>query len=465
MEYTSFLEAKRIVSLPTGLEHVPPLGDYLYPHQKAVVAWAARRGRAAALLPTGLGKSRIALEWSRIVVDHTGGRVLILTPLAVARQFEREAQSIGIDVTVCRTAADVHDGINIINYDRLHHVDPKQFVGVVADESSCLKDYTSATRNALIDSFADTKWKLSCTATPAPNDFTELGNQAEFLGVLSRTHMLSTFFEHDGGSTQDWYLKKHGEEAFWEWCASWGALIQRPSDLGFDDSAYNLPPLEVHDHVIPGDIEQAHKAGMLFVMPAKGLNEQRRARRSSLERRVELAAALAAAEPNEQWCFWVDLNDEGDALEELIPGAVQIRGSDSADSKEERILAFADGRIRTLITKASISGHGVNWQSCARTAFVGCGYSFEQVFQASRRFWRHGQTRPVHVHFIVGEAELGALETIRRKEREATRMATQMSAHTQRYVVANVLGAKSEQKTYSPRVRAKVPSWLKRSVA
>lgn len=465
-DYENFLAAKAHRVVATGLSDIPSLdGAPLFPFQKDVVRWALRRGRAALFLDTGLGKTRQQLIWMDHVLRHTGGRGIILAPLAVAAQTVREAVAISVGATLCREAGDVRDGINVTNYDRAERFDPSQFSAVCLDESSCLKDFTSATRNLLIESFAATPFRLACTATPAPNDFTELGNHAEFLGVLTRTEMLATWFVHDGGSTQDWRLKGHARNDFWRWCCSWGALVKKPSSLGYDDGAYDLPPLETRETIVASDLAQARKAGLLFVQEVNTLDEQRAARRSSLQARADAAAALVAAEPNEQWMLWCDLNDEGDALTAAVPGAVQIKGADSPDSKESRILDFAEGRIRVLVTKPSIAGAGVNLQRCARMAFVGIGHSFEAYYQAVRRCWRFGQTRPVHAHVITSEAEGRVLDNLRRKQVDAEHMAEEMGVETAAFVKNEMRSSSREALPYKPTVRIQIPAWLQEDVS
>jgi hypothetical protein len=468
-DYKVFLSRKLVRAEPVGFE---PSSDVfgleaLFPFQRALVQWCCRRGRAALFADTGLGKTRMQLAWAEQVVHETGGSVLILAPLAVAAQTVREGAAMGITVAHLRTAEDVaslEEPIAVINYDRLHLIDSMCFAGVVLDESSCLKDYTSATRNALIEAFARTPYKLACTATPAPNDHIELGNHAEFLGIMSRTEMLSQWFVHDGGSTQDWRIKGHAVESFWRWVASWAALVRRPSDLGYDDGAYALPPLEVHEHVVAADLATAHAAGKLFVEPAQTLDEQRKARRASLADRVARAAELIMAEPGEPWVVWCELNDEADALEEAIGDAVQIAGSHKIEVKEHCLNEFATGRLRVLISKPSICGWGLNWQHCARVAFVGIGHSFEAYYQAVRRCWRFGQTRPVIVHIVTSEAEGAVVANLRRKQSDAQRMADEMRVHVAAHVRAAVGGTARETTPYEPRKALALPSWL-RSVA
>jgi len=459
MSYSEFLARKAWRTTDSGFGAIElPAG--LFPFQADLVRWACRRGRAGLFVDTGLGKTAMQLAWAAEVARHTGHPVLILSPLAVAAQTVREASKFGMAATLCRDGADVTNGINVTNYDRLHRFDPEAFGGVVLDESSCLKDFTSATRTTLIDSFRATPHKLCCTATPAPNDFTELGNHAEFLGVMTRTEMLAMYFTHDGGSTQDWRIKGHAQRDYWRWVCSWAAAVKRPSDLGYDDSAFVLPPLDIRETVVPATIAQARSQGRLFVDLAETLNDQRQARRGSLEDRVRECAAIVNAEPDEQWLVWCELNSEGDALTAAIPGAVQVAGADSAESKEQRILDFAEGRSRVLVSKPSICGHGVNLQRCARIAFVGLTHSFEQFYQAVRRCWRFGQIRPVDCHIIVGEAEGPVRDNLRRKQADAERMTDAMTAYTAQLVRAQVRGLTRDVTTYRAETEMVLPGWL-----
>ena len=459
MSYADFLSRKAWTIADTGFP-VAELPEQLFAFQADLVRWACRRGRAALFVDTGLGKTGMQLAWAREVARHAGNPVIILAPLAVAAQTVREGAKFGIEATLCRDGAEVGPGINVTNYDRLHRFDPEMFAGVVLDESSCLKDFTSATRNTLIDAFRATPHKLCCTATPAPNDFTELGNHAEFLGIMTRPEMLAMYFVHDGGSTQNWRVKGHGQGAFWRWVCQWAANVRRPSDLGYDDGAFLLPPLATSETIVPATIEQARSQGRLFVDLATTLDEQRKARRATIDARVSACAALVAREPERQWLVWCELNAEGDALTAAIPGAVQVQGSDTLEDKEARILAFADGEIPVLISKPSICGHGVNLQRCARVAFVGITHSFEQYYQAVRRCWRFGQTQPVECHVIVGEAEGPVRDNLRRKQREADRMAEEMTQHTAALVQSAVRGLVRDTTTYSAEERMQLPEWI-----
>lgn len=383
-EYSRFLDRKRLVAPPCGISEPKPLSSRLFPFQRDITAWALRRGRAAIWADCGLGKSWMAIEWARWVAAHTMRPVLILTPLAVARQFVDEGTKLlgAHSVKQCKTAVDLDPGINVTNYERLHHFDPSAFGGVVLDESSILKDYTSATRNALIEAFASTPFKLACTATPAPNDHVELGNHAEFLGVMSRTEMLSMFFVHDGGSTQDWRLKGHAEADFWRWVCSWAVSMRKPSDLGYANEGYDLPPLNVHEHIV-GELD----AVLGMMREARTLDAQRAARRASLGARVAKAAELVNGTGG-QWLLWCDLNDESKALAKACDGAVEVTGSDSPEEKEASLRMFAEGEARVLVTKPSICGHGVNLQRCHQSAFVGLSHCYDAETELlTRRGW------------------------------------------------------------------------------
>ncbi len=455
MSYAHFIDGKLTRNTPAGID--VPLRDYgLYPHQRDLTQWALRRACAAIFADTGLGKSRMQIAWADTVHRETGSDVLILAPLAVAEQTREEAAAIGVTVTHAREAGEVRPGITITNYDRLHRFDPSRFGAVVLDESSIIKHHAAKTLAALLDAFRATPYKLACTATPAPNDWAELGNHAEFLGVCSRTEMLAEYFVHDGGDTQTWRLKGHARPVFWRWVASWGALLRSPADLGHDASAYALPPLQVHQHTV----EMAHSPlHGLFPQEAQTLMERRDARRQSMGERVAACAAICNADP-QAWVVWCELNAEGDALAAAIQGAVQISGSDDADLKERRLSDFAHGRIRVLVTKPSIAGFGLNWQHCARMAFVGVTDSFEAYYQAVRRCWRFGQKRPVQVHVFASQSEGAVVSNLRRKEADAAAMAAAMAAETQEAVRQNVLGRPRETNPYQPALRMTLPGFI-----
>lgn len=415
LAYADFLQRKAVVDPPTGLQKLPALHPGLFPFQQDIVAWALRRGRAAIFADCGLGKTAMQLEWAHGIP----GRVLILTPLAVAPQTVAEAVKFGVrDVGYARSQADATSKIVVTNYEMLEHFDPSQFAGVVLDESSILKAYDGKTRTQIITSFAQTPFRLACTATPAPNDYMELGNHAEFLGTMTRQQMLAMFFVHDGGETQKWRLKGHAEGEFWRWLCSWAVMIRRPSDLGYEDGDFVLPELRMHDHRVES----------LVALPAKTLQERISARRDSVQERVAACAAIANA-TDQPFLVWCNLNAESEALARAIPGAVEVKGSDKTDKKEAALMGFSRGEIRTLITKPSIAGFGMNWQHCANVAFVGLSDSYEQFYQAVRRCWRFGQTQPVDVHVITASAEGAVVDNIKRKEADAMNMAENMVNH------------------------------------
>lgn len=425
--YESFLSAKAIRHVDAGFEALD-LGKGLFPFQADITRWALRKGRAALFEDCGLGKTRQAIEWAAEVTHHTRKPVLILTPLAVAQQFVREGMTIGIDVH----RPDPEDGqgtarVYVTNYEQLHNLQwlVPLLGGVVLDESSILKAYDGKTRTAIIESFRDTPYKLACTATPAPNDVVELGNHAEFLGAMSRVEMLATFFTHDGGDTGTWRLKGHAEKDFWAWVRTWAVCLSKPSDMGYSDDGYILPPLRIHEHVVDIDQQMARKAGLLFAFEAATLTEQRDVRRSSLAERVRVTAELVNGMPG-QWLVFCDLNDESKMLTDAIRGAVEITGADRPEDKESRILAFADGQSRVVVSKSSIIGFGVNLQSCHQVAFVGIGHSYESFHQTVRRCWRFGQQHPVDVHMVITSADGRVAHNLERKRLEHEKMVREM---------------------------------------
>ncbi|MBP8101115.1 MAG: hypothetical protein KAY54_04440 [Burkholderiaceae bacterium] len=457
MTYADYIARKLSTVPPTGIASGFALPASMFPHQQALTEWAVRRGRAAIFADTGLGKSRMQLAWADAVHFHTMRPVLILAPLAVAAQTVEEGSALGIQVKHCRDGAEIQPGINITNYDRLHRFDCAQFGAVVLDESSCIKHHDAKTLRTLLEAFRDTPFKLCATATPAPNDWTELGTHAEFLGVCTRAEMLAEYFTHDGGDTSVWRLKGHARHIFWQWVSTWGAMVRKPSDLGFDDAAYALPPLHLHEHTVKTEMPLN---GMLFAAEAQTLSERRDARRMSVEDRVRDCAAIVNQDGAEPWVVWCDLNAEGDALTSAIKGAVQIAGADAADVKEQRLADFAAGKFRVLVSKPSICGFGLNWQHSARMAFVGVTDSFESYYQAVRRCWRFGQRRDVHVHIFASSAEGAVVANLRRKERDAMQMSESLSAETRDAVMAQVRGTTRNTNPYNATRRVAVPHWL-----
>ncbi len=425
IQYHEFLERKRIIAPPSGINIAhDSLSGLLFDFQRDIVAWALRRGRAAIFADCGMGKTFMLAEWARHIVDREGP-VLILAPLAVAKQTLQEGEKFGIQIQYAREQPPDIRGITVTNYEMMHRFDASKFSGVVLDESSILKSYDGKTRIAIIDAFARTPYKLACTATPAPNDYMELGNHAEFLGIMSRVEMLSMFFVHDGGETSKWRLKGHAEEDFWRWLASWSMMIRRPSDLGYADSGFALPPLNLHEHYIRLD---KPTPGYLFSVEAASLQERIIARRESVSERVDAVASLVNRSA-ERWVIWCHLNTESDALGRAIPDAIVVTGSQSMEEKEANLNAFTAGEARVVISKPSIAGLGLNWQHCSNIAFVGLSDSWEQFYQAVRRCWRYGQINPVEVHLIVAETEGAVLRNILKKEEAALTMAENIVGH------------------------------------
>lgn len=461
MQYEAFLERKRMVDPATGMQAVPGLPSFLFPHQSAITSWALRRGRAAIFAGTGLGKTAMELVWGNEVAKYTGKPVLIFAPLAVSQQHIREGGKFGLKAQIVRSADDCAAGVNVTNYQKIEHFDLSKFGGVVLDESSILKSTDGKYRTRLIEQCADVPFRLAATATPAPNDFMELGNHAEFLSVMSYTDMLATFFTHDGGDTQKWRLKGHAEQDFWQWMASWSVMIRKPSDLGFEDKGYNLPALRQQQHMVQADYAPSLETGLLFPMEARTMQERLSARRDTVAERVALAAQITPADRPFVW--WCNLNSESEALAKAIPGAVELRGSDDDEAKERKLNDFTEGRIRVLVTKASIAGFGMNWQHCRDTGFVGLNDSFEQVFQAIRRFWRFGQTQPVNVHFIAAETEGAVVANLRRKEADADRMAAAMVLHMADLSRAEVTGSVRTVPNYNPQLPMQLPEFLRAS--
>lgn len=425
-EYQSFLKSKAITAQDSGFSISPDdLNPLLFDWQKVVVRWALGKGRAALFEGCGLGKTAQQLEWARQVYIKTYRDVLILAPLAVAEQTAREGSKFGINVTLCRDQSDVQAGINITNYEMLERFDCQHFGGVVLDESSILKSHDSKTRHRITECFSGTPYKLACTATPSPNDHMELGTHSEFLGILTRSEMLATFFTHDGGETSKWRLKGHAESIFWKWVCSWAVMIQVPSNIGFSDDGYLLPPIHRHQHTVP---METPIPGYLFTPDKLTLTERRDVRRSSLANRVIRCAEIVNAS-TEQFLVWCDLNDESSALTAAIPGAVEVKGSDKTSHKIQTALDFIAGKIRVVVTKGVMWGYGLNLQCCWNEVFVGLSDSFETIYQSERRCWRFGQTHEVHCHIIISDGDGPVVENIKRKQVDFDKMIDGMVAH------------------------------------
>lgn len=454
-EYQAFLAGKAARAPMRGLTTLPPIKDHLFPFQRHCVEFAVRCGSAGIFLDTGLGKTAVELEWCRIAAEATMGRALILTPLAVARQIEVEGRRWGYDCRVIREQSEASDGINICNYDRLDKLDPSMFGAVALDEASILKSFGGKTSRALIELFKDHTYRLAATATPAPNDHMELGQYAEFLGIMSSQEMLSRWFINDTSTaSQEWRIKGHAEADFWDWMASWARMAENPADLGDMSVSFDLPPLNVSRHrAKETDLRGGDGLFATVEMSATRMHE---VKRQTIDARADVVAGLVEVEAEEIWVIWVDTDYEADAIKAAIPSAAEVRGSQSIETKEATLAAFAAGEVRYLITKPSLTGFGLNWQHCARVAYVGRSFSYETYYQSVRRCWRFGQKRPVEVHLIVaeGEAEIGRVI-----DRKATGHASMKAAMRQAMIRAR--GNASEVKVpYQPSHEGRLPSWL-----
>jgi hypothetical protein len=462
--YLTFLDQKVRMAPAVGFDPVDSLMPAaIKPFQRDIVTWACRRGRAAVFAGTGLGKTIQELTWAQQVTEHTGGRVLLFTPLAVAEQTVAEAAKFGIDgVAYAKDEASISTPIVVTNYDRRQHFDPADFAGVVLDESGIIKDHDSRTRNDLTEACRDVPYLLCGSATPAPNDWTELGQHAEFLNVMSAKEMLAMFFVHDGAvranAEEEWRLKRHAAADFWRWVASWSVMIRHPRDLGYDEPGYDLPPLDMRQVTVKASMAPA--GGMLFPMQANTMQERLAARRDSIAERVAEAARLVAEAPDQPWLIWCNLNAEADALVKAIPGAVNVQGSDAPELKSKRLLGFARGEPRIMVSKPSIAGRGMNWQHCSRMIFVGLNDSFEQLFQAVRRCWRFGQSKPVTAYLIASDMEGAVVANLRAKEAKYEAMAEAMVEHMRDLSTAAVRGGRVSTSTYSPTQTMEVPTWL-----
>jgi hypothetical protein len=462
-DYATFLDRKTQLGGMHGF--VPSaLPDFLFDFQSMLVEWALRKGRGGIFADCGLGKTPMQLVWADQVVRKTNKNVLIMTPLAVAQQTAAEADKFGIPAWHTRDGS-ILPGINIVNYERLHYLDPNDFVGAVCDESSILKSFDGTRRGQITDFMRKMPYRLLCTATAAPNDYIELGTSSEALGELGHMDMLARFFKNDQNTIKPmtyrhfgtnsaklddrakWRFKGHAEQPFWRWVCSWARAIRKPSDFGFDDGAFILPPLQERDHLVEA---RTLAPGMLFPLPAVGLKEQRDERRRTIEERCEMAAQLVnhTGQPALVWCH---LNDEGDLLQSLIPDCVQVSGDDSDDAKEDKFLSFARGKTRVLVTKPKIGAWGLNFQHCAHVTFFP-SHSFEQYYQGVRRCWRFGQKRPVVVDVITTEGEQEVMKNLQRKSVAADKMFADL--------VANMNDELAIQRSNPFSQPEKVPAWL-----
>ncbi len=442
--YIDIIAGKTRLKIEDGIS-VDLSGTSLYPFQAELCEWALRLGRAAIFADCGMGKTPILLHWADRVAAHEKGKVLILAPLAVAEQTVREGKKFGVDVHRGHTGDTGR--ITVTNYARLHYYNPADFCGIVCDESSIIKHHSGETRAAITAFMHPIRFRLLCTATPAPNDYMELGTSCEALGVMRRVEMLAQFFYHDGGDTSKWIVKGHAEQPFWRWVASWARALRSPDDLGYHDDRFTLPPINMQQHTVKSNVPD----GRLFVVDAITLEEQRSERRETIDERCDMVAAIANAN-SDPFIAWCSLNDESEGLAKRINGAVEVRGSDEDDDKARKLLGFADGSIRCIVTKPQIAGFGMNYQNCNQMSFFP-SHSHEQFYQCLRRCWRFGQKRPVTVHIVTSEAESAVLANMRRKERAATVMMDEIVKHMRDFYHGN-------KTTYLPKLKMEIPKWI-----
>lgn len=450
MNYNDFLKNKRFVLESSGFEiDKSELNPMLYNFQKDIVRWALKKGKACIFADCGLGKTPMQLSWAYQVHKNTGGMILILAPLAVADQTRREAEKFGYTANVVERQEDCISGINITNYEKLDRFIAKEFTGIVLDESSILKSYSGKVRTAIIQNFHDVPYKLACTATPAPNDYMELGNHSEFCGVMTRAEMLSMFFVHDGGQTSKWRLKGHAEDVFWQWLATFSVFVDNPRNIGYEISGYDLPPLNIEEIIVDGNEP---------VSDSLTLSERRQARKNSLQLRCEKAAELVN-NSDEQWLVWCDLNDESHKLHELINGSVEVQGSDKDTYKSESMLNFSKGKSKCIVTKPKIAGFGMNWQNCHNMIFTGLSDSYEQYYQALRRCWRFGQEHEVNVYIIISSKEGCVKENIERKQTDFLKMQSEMTNLTKEITKKELRSTCRISTPYEPKIEMKLPNW------
>lgn len=452
MDYEDFLKAKEEILHSFGHDCKSDL-SFLFDFQKELVKWATKKGRCALFADCGLGKTAMQLKWAESVFIETQRPVLILAPLSVSRQTHEESKKFNVETMIVSKQEEVFLGINITNYEKLHHFDCSVFGGVVLDESSILKSFTSSTRNQLISAFSKTDYRLACTATPAPNDFMEIGNHAEFLGIMTRTEMLSMYFINDMKETQKWRLKKHAQKGFWAWMSSWSIMIKKPSDVGFSDDGFELPPLNFYHHII--DFGQAC-AGNLFKDVAHTLSDQRKARKESIPDRLLKINDIIN---DEQWIVWCDLNDESESIAGL--GFSEVRGSNTPEQKETILMGFAEGNVKKLVSKSSIAGFGMNFQSCHNMIFFGLSHSYESFYQSVRRCWRFGQKHQVNCHIIITDIELPIIENIERKHSDAEEMQRQMVENMIDFTKAEIKKTEKKISEYNANKKIKLPKFLK----
>lgn len=459
MRYNEFLNNKKKYTISKGIEvNTKEINNKLFEWQKECVKWSLKKGKSALFEACGLGKTMQQLEWAYQIHKHTEENVLIVAPLGVASQTAKEeAPKLGYEVKIIRNNNDISKGINIINYEMLENIDTSQFVGVVLDESSILKNFTGKMRTKITECFKDTKYKLCCTATPAPNDYMELLNHADFLDVMSSAQALSIYFINDM-KTGQWRLKGHATVDFWKWVSSWALNIEKPSDIGFKDTGYILPKLNEYEEIVDIDLIDNNYENGLFRDIQMSATSFYKEKKNTIKDRAKRVKKIIDLHPKEQYLIWVDMNEEADELKKIIPTAVEVRGTDKNEFKEESSQKFKSGEIQILISKPKIFGYGMNFQNCHNVIFCGLTYSYENYYQALRRLYRFGQTKEVNSYIVLGSTEKVILETIRRKEEQQRQMKNSMDLSVKDIQLLEITGTSKYEESMNKMIE--LPSWL-----
>ncbi len=451
IKYDEFIKNKALVIQSVGINvDTAELNPELFDFQKDIVRWALAKGKAAIFADCGLGKTLMQLEWAEQIRKRGNRKILIVAPLAVSVQTKEEGRKFGYTVNICASQDDVRpEMINITNYEKLDKFVGNEFEAIVLDESSILKSYSGKIRTQIINCFNKVPFRLACTATPAPNDYMELGNHSEFLGVMTRPEMLSMFFVHDGGQTSKWRLKGHAQSLFWKWIASWAVVVDNPAKLGYTSVNYELPELEIKEIIVDGENT---------VNESLSLTERRAARKESLELRCKAAAELVN-NSDEQWLVWCDLNDEANLLNKLIDGSKNVQGSDKPEYKVSSMNDFSENNLKCLVTKPKIAGYGMNWQNCHNMIFVGLSDSFESYYQAVRRCWRFGQNSKVTGYIIISAKEGAVKSNIERKQADNERFKEELIELTKDITTRELKSTCRISSPYEPTTEMQLPEW------
>lgn len=460
MQYEDFIKSKKIKDKDTGIVNLRKgqLNELMFDYQKDILLWSLRRGRSCIWAGCGLGKTLLELEFCKHVNNYTNKPVLIIAPLAVSEQTANcEAKKFGYDCKIVANQQEIINGINITNYEKIEKFDFSTLGGIILDESSILKSVSGKIRGQILEKTSHIPFRLACSATPAPNDFMEIGNHAEFVGAMTYSRMLSTFFVHDGGDTAKWRLKGHAKDVFFQWVSSWAVMIRKPSDLGYSDDGFELPKITIK-HVT---VKTENKKGGFFQYTAETLNDRQAARRETVDIRCEAVKQIVdQLNPGEQCFIWCNLNMEADTICRMIAGSVNVQGSDTNEYKTDNLIKFSKGEIPIMISKPKIAGMGMNFQSCHNTIFLGLSDSFEQYYQAVRRFWRFGQKHPVNVYIVTADIEGNVVKNIKRKEIDADKMYAEMQKYMSEINKRNIRGIERDNIEYNPAITMALPKFL-----